>query len=77
MMSEHPLIEYGKRSGRTTTEIAKAARVSRMTIYRLIRGEQNATIDLLQRVSDATGGEVSVGSLLISSAPANSERASA
>ena len=31
-----------------------------MTLYRLMKGEQNATIGLLQRVSDATNGAVSV-----------------
>jgi len=30
-----------------------------MTLYRLMKGEQNATIDLLRRISAATGGEVS------------------
>lgn len=63
-MSTHPLIEYASKTGRTTTDIAKAAGVSRMTIYRLINGEQNATIDLLQRVSDATDGEVPVSAFL-------------
>jgi len=38
--------------------IARDAGCSRMTLYRLVKGEQNATIDLLQRVSAATGGAV-------------------
>ena len=58
IMAEHPLTEYSKRSGKTATEIAKAAGVSRMTLYRLMKGEQNATISLLERVCAATDGEV-------------------
>lgn len=68
-MNVHPLIEYASRTGRTTTDIAKAAGVSRMTIYRLLNGSQNATIDLLQRVSDATGGEVPVDAFLPKAKP--------
>lgn len=63
-MEAHPLVSYTNRTGRTTTEIAKAAGCSRMTLYRLIKGEQNATVELLQRVSKATNGEVPVEALL-------------
>lgn len=63
-MEAHPLVSYAKRTGRTTTEIATAAGCSRMTLYRLIKGEQNATIELLKRVSNATNGEVPVEALL-------------
>lgn len=34
-----------------------------MTLYRLMKGKQNATVDLLQRVSDATNGAVSAKDL--------------
>lgn len=63
-MEQHPLIEYAARTGRSFTEIAKRAGVSRMTLYRLVRGEQNARISLLEQVSAATNGEVSASSLL-------------
>lgn len=63
-MEAHPLVSYAKRTGRTTTEIATAAGCSRMTLYRLIKGEQNATVELLQRVSKATNGEVPIEALL-------------
>jgi transcriptional regulator with XRE-family HTH domain len=63
-MHTHPLIEYVNRTGRTTTELAEAAGCSRMTLYRIIKGEQNATVQLLQRISAATNGEVSVQALL-------------
>ncbi len=65
MASEtHPLTEYLDRTGRSLTEVADAAKCSRMTLYRLMKGEQNATIDLLKRISAATGGEVSVSDFL-------------
>ncbi|NTG07206.1 helix-turn-helix domain-containing protein [Rhizobium rhizogenes] len=60
----HPLNEYLDRSGRTLTEVADAAQCSRMTLYRLMKGEQNATIDLLKRISAATGGEVGISAFL-------------
>lgn len=60
----HPLTEYLERTGRSLTEVADAAKCSRMTLYRLMKGEQNATIDLLKRISAATGGEVSVSAFL-------------
>ena len=55
---KHPLVKYLDRTGRTMTEIAEKAECSRMTLYRLIKGEQNATIDLLSKISAATNGEV-------------------
>lgn len=63
-MSQHPLLAYAERSGVTVTAIAEKAGCSRMTLYRLVNGEQNATIDLLRRVSEATGGEVPVEAFL-------------
>jgi len=58
----HPLTAYAKSSGKSLEEIAKAAKCSRMTLYRVMRGE-NATTDLVQRISDATGGRVPVSAL--------------
>lgn len=75
IMAEHPLIEYSKRTGRTVTEIAKRAGVSRMTLYRLIRGEQNATINLLENVYAATDCEVPFEALLPPSRPSRSGEA--
>lgn len=60
----HPLTEYLERTGRSLTEIAVAAECSRMTLYRLMKGEQNATIDLLRRISAATNGEVDASAFL-------------
>lgn len=70
--TKHPLIEYAAAEGRSLEDIAKAADCSRMTLYRLMAGEQNATIGLLQRVSAATGGKVPVSAFL----PAELEKAS-
>ncbi|NTA27438.1 helix-turn-helix domain-containing protein [Agrobacterium vitis] len=46
------------------TEVAEASKCSRMTLYRLMKGEQNATIDLLKRISAATDGEVPVSAFI-------------
>ena len=64
MTSSHPLSEYVALSGISVADLAKKAGVSRMTIYRLIKGEQNATISLLEQVSAATDGKVPVSALL-------------
>lgn len=61
---QHPLTSYLDRTGRSLTEVADAAKCSRMTLYRLMKGEQNATIDLLKRISAATSGEVPVSAFL-------------
>lgn len=64
MSTEHAIIEYSKRTKTTVTAIAARAECSRMTLYRLMRGEQNATLDLLQRISAATGGQVTLSQLV-------------
>ena len=45
-------------------DIAVKAGCSRMTLYRLVQGKQNATIDLLERVCQATDWEVPVEAFL-------------
>lgn len=60
MSGQHPLFEYIRKSGNSLTAVAKDAKCSRMTLYRLTKGELNATMDLLMRVSAATGGKVPV-----------------
>lgn len=64
MTQKHPLLEYAAMSGQSMEAIATRAECSRMTLYRLIAGKQNATIDLLQRVSAATDGKVPVSAFL-------------
>lgn len=64
MAQKHPLIAYAEQTGKTVTAIAKEAGCSRMTLYRLINGEQNATLGLLSRISAATNGEVPVSAFL-------------
>lgn len=64
MKQLHPLFSYAASSGVTITQIAKRAGCSRMTLYRLIRGEQNATIELLRNVSAATDNVVPIDAFL-------------
>lgn len=72
-MEQHPLAKFSDEANVSIAAIAEKAGVSRMTIYRLMKGEQNATIDLLSRVSLATNGAVPIESLL--PAPARKEGA--
>ena len=60
---EHPLVAYAKGKSISLASIAEKASCSRMTLYRVMRGE-NSTTDLLQRISEATGGAVSAAQLL-------------
>jgi DNA-binding phage protein len=60
----HPLAKFSADANISIAAIAEKAGVSRMTIYRLMKGEQNATIDLLTKVSAATGGKVPVSAFL-------------
>lgn len=63
-MEQHPLAKFSTDANVSIAAIAERAGVSRMTIYRLMKGEQNATIDLLKKVSEATGGKVPVSAFL-------------
>ncbi|TPM37029.1 helix-turn-helix domain-containing protein [Mesorhizobium sp. B2-3-2] len=63
MAIDHPLVEFSKRTGKSITAIAKDAGCSRMTLYRVMSGD-NTTRDQLQRISAATDGEVKVTDLL-------------
>lgn len=65
-MREHPIFRYAADHQVTLAAIAERARCSRMTLYRVITGKQNATIDLLKRISAATDGQVSVSEFLAS-----------
>ncbi|EXL09724.1 helix-turn-helix domain-containing protein [Aquamicrobium defluvii] len=73
-MAQHPLTAYAERTGRSFTDIAKSAGVSRMTLYRLVNGEQNARISLLEQVSAATNFEVTASQLIPSSRPSKLEK---
>lgn len=75
-MAQHPLTAYAERTGRSFTDIAKSAGVSRMTLYRLVNGEQNARISLLEQVSAATNFEVTASQLIPSSRLPKLEKAS-
>lgn len=61
---QHPLIEFASAQNIPLATIAEKAGVSRMTLYRLVKGQQNATIGLLERVSAATDGAVPVSAFL-------------
>lgn len=59
----HPLIKHLKRTGETITGFAKRNSISRTHLYRVLNGEPTTTT-LLERLSDATGGKVSVPDLV-------------
>jgi transcriptional regulator with XRE-family HTH domain len=60
---KHPLPDWLERNNVTLEAFAQRVGASRMHLWRLIKGKGNFTTDFLNRVSDATGGEVTVGQL--------------
>lgn len=60
---KHPLTEWLERTGTTLEALAQRSGTSRMHLWRLMKGRGNFTTDLLGAVSDATGGEVTIGQL--------------
>src|SRR5690554_456689 len=66
----HPIIAYAKANRRSMQSIADRASCSRMTLHRVVQGKQNATLDLLARISQATDGAVRVADLIATGAAA-------
>lgn len=60
---KHPLTEWLEQKREPLEAFARRVGVSRMHLWRLIKGRGNFTTDLLNSISDATGGEVTVGQL--------------
>lgn len=64
MKNKHPLVEYAAKNRSSLTKIAKDAGLSRMTLYRIMGGDENTTVDTLRKISAATNGKVSVAELI-------------
>lgn len=56
---QHPLIAHLKSKGESLTDFAKRLNMSRMQLYRIMRGE-NTTIERVHLISEATGNKVPV-----------------
>jgi transcriptional regulator with XRE-family HTH domain len=54
-MPVHPLTQFRENHGLTKTELARRIGVSKTTVMRWEKGSRNVELDLLQRVSKATG----------------------
>lgn len=68
LMREHPIRQFARSKSLTLAQVAELAGISRMTLHRVLRGE-NTTLDLLRRLSAVTGGSVSVQQLAATPAP--------
>jgi hypothetical protein len=55
----HPLTEYLKRSGESLTSFSSRVGMSRVHLYRIIRGANTST-DKIKAITDATNGDVPV-----------------
>jgi hypothetical protein len=56
-------MKYLQKKGESLSTFAKAARTSRMQLYRIMAGE-GTTTSRLKQISEATGGELSVADLV-------------
>lgn len=57
------LREWRDKVGRSQDSIAEAVDASQSTIDRIEKGQQNASLNLLQRIVDLTNGEVTLDDL--------------
>jgi transcriptional regulator with XRE-family HTH domain len=55
----HPLQTWLTNRGMTQTAFAASVGISRMAVWRILRGKPALTVSMLRRVSDATGLPVS------------------
>lgn len=54
-MATHPLQKWFERTGKSKSEFARDNGMSRMAIWRIINGKAEYSLDMLRRVSVATG----------------------
>ena len=59
----HPLTKYLTETNQTVTAFAERVGVSRMLVYRIIKGS-NTSVERLRQISAATNGAVSIGDLI-------------
>ena len=60
---EHPLKRHLAETGETLTSFADRNGISRMHIYRVMKGV-NTSVDRLRRLSEATGGAVTISDFI-------------
>jgi transcriptional regulator with XRE-family HTH domain len=53
-MMKHPIEQWLQATGKTKSELARTAGVSRMAIWRIINGDKALTLAMLSKVSDVT-----------------------
>jgi transcriptional regulator with XRE-family HTH domain len=73
-MATHPLKRYRDARSLTQRELAAMIGTSDVTVARLETGTRQPSFDLMRRISEATGGEVSPNDFLLS---ADAEQAGA
>ncbi|ANL02663.1 hypothetical protein AMJ99_CH01076 [Rhizobium esperanzae] len=65
-------MKYLQKKGESLSTFAKAARTSRMQLYRIMAGE-GTTTSRLKQISEATGGELSVADLVSHEPPSGAD----
>lgn len=63
----HPLVQFRELSKLSRAEVAKLAKTTRQTIYRIETGDQTPSLDLvgrLVRVAEAKGGTLTANDFL-------------
>ena len=58
MIYINPLLKYREAHGLSRKQLADALNVSHVSVYRIEHGQQRPSYDLLRRIMELTGGEV-------------------
>lgn len=64
MSSTHPIALYLQTSNVKVGELARAAKTTRQTIYRLMHGKQAPSMGLASRLSEATNGAITANDFM-------------
>lgn len=61
---KHPLAAFREEQKLGPSDVAAKLAISRQSLFRIERGEQKPSIDLIRRIIDFTGGKVSANDLV-------------
>lgn len=56
------------------SRLVRAARIANSTVHDILNGHRLSRLDVAQRISDATGGKVTVADLLLRAQPRRRKR---
>jgi DNA-binding XRE family transcriptional regulator len=61
---KHPLTAYREETGVKSVVLAGELDISRQSLFRIEKGQQTPSVDLIKRIVSVTGGKISANDLL-------------